>query len=224
MADHRIQELARALAARPPRRAEPQDPATSAAVALLLRPSGDGPEALLIFRAEREGDPWSGHMALPGGRASPGDRDAAATAARETLEEVGIDVEHGGRFLGPLDVLAPMGVRVPPVTVSPFVFAVPAGTTPVPNEEVALAIWVPLSELAEPGATTEYLHEMDDGTTMSFPAYGARGHIVWGLTHRILTGFLELYSVVDDAERVREGDALIPDDDHGTDGAETDLA
>ncbi|MBD0319744.1 MAG: hypothetical protein ICV87_05385, partial [Gemmatimonadetes bacterium] len=102
-------------------------------------------------------------------------------------------------------------------TVSPFVFAVPAGTTPEPNEEVALAIWVPLSELAEPGATTEYLHEMDDGTTMSFPAYGARGHIVWGLTHRILTGFLELYSLVDDAERVRDGDALIPDEDHGTD-------
>jgi 8-oxo-dGTP pyrophosphatase MutT (NUDIX family) len=219
--DQRIEELARALAARPPRRAEPEERASPAAVALLLRPSADGPELLLIRRAEREGDPWSGHMALPGGRADPGDRDAAATAARETLEEVGIDLARDGRFLGPLDVLAPMGARVPPVTVSPFVFAVPAGTTPVPNEEVALAIWVPLSELAEPGATTEYLYEMDDGTTMSFPAYGARGHIVWGLTHRILTGFLELYSVVDDAERVREGDALIPDEDHGTDGPES---
>jgi hypothetical protein len=153
--DQRIEELAEALAARPPRRAEAVERGSSAAVALLLRPSSDGPELLLIRRAEREGDPWSGHMALPGGRADPGDRDAAATAA------------------------------------------------------------------AEPGATTEYLYEMDDGTTMSFPAYGARGHIVWGLTHRILTGFLELYSVVDDAERVREGDALIPDEGHGTDGPES---
>ncbi|MBD0320648.1 MAG: NUDIX domain-containing protein, partial [Gemmatimonadetes bacterium] len=101
MEDHRIEELASALAARPPRRAEAEERVPSAAVALLLRPSGDGPELLLIRRAEREGDPWSGHMALPGGRADPRDRDAAATAARETLEEVGIDVVRGGRFLGP---------------------------------------------------------------------------------------------------------------------------
>ena len=205
MEDHRIEGLARAIAARPPRRAEVPAHEPAASVALLVRPAHDGPELLLIRRAEREGDPWSGHMALPGGRASAADADAAATAARETREEVGIDLERAGRLLGPLDVLMPMSGRAPRITVSPFVFAVPSGTEAEPNEEVALAIWVPLVELAEPGATTEYLYEMGDGTTRSFPAYGARGHVVWGMTHRILTGFLELYAGVDDAEQLHEG-------------------
>ncbi len=205
MEDHWIQGLARAIAARPPRMVEVAADEPAAAVALLVRHGAGGPELLLIRRAEREGDPWSGHMALPGGRSAPHDRDAEATAARETREEVGIDVEHDGRRLGPLDVLTPMSDRAPRITVSPFVFAVPAGTEARPNEEVAQAIWVPLAELAEPGAATEYLYEMEDGTVMSFPAYGTRGNVVWGLTHRILTGFLELYSTVDDAEQLHEG-------------------
>jgi 8-oxo-dGTP pyrophosphatase MutT (NUDIX family) len=203
--DHWIQGLARAIAARPPRRVDVDPDVPAAAVALLVRHGGGGPELLLIRRAEREGDPWSGHMALPGGRSAPDDRDAEATAARETREEVGIDVERFGRRLGPLDVLTPMSDRAPRITVSPFVFAVPPDAEPVPNHEVAQAIWVPLAELAEPGAATEYLHEMGDGTFMSFPAYGARGNVVWGLTHRILTGFLELYALVDDAEQLHEG-------------------
>jgi ADP-ribose pyrophosphatase YjhB (NUDIX family) len=112
-------------------------------------------------------------MALPGGRAAPGDEDDAATAARETLEEVGIDLRARGRLLGPLDVLTPMSEGAPRITVAPFVFAVPAGTGAEPNEEVSLAIWVTLTELSEPGAAAEYLHEMGDGTVMAFPAYGA---------------------------------------------------
>jgi len=83
--------------------------------------------------------------------------------------------------------------------VSPFVFAVPAGTPAHTSAEVALALWVPLDELAEPGSATEYLHRMRDGTVMRFPAYGARGHVVWGMTHRILTGFLEIFALAEDA-------------------------
>ena len=205
MDDHRIQGLARAIRARPPRRAEAAAREPAASVALLVRAGECGLELLLIRRADRDGDPWSGHMALPGGRASAADQDAAATAARETLEEVGIDVRRDGRLLGPLDVLTPMSGRAPQITVSPFVFAVAAGSEAVPNHEVALALWVPLEELAEPGAATEYLHQLDDGTTFRFPAFGARGHVVWGLTHRILTAFLELYAVVDDADRLHDG-------------------
>lgn len=207
MRDHWIQGLAHAIAARPPRRAEVDPGVPSASVALLVRHGTGGPELLLIRRAERQGDPWSGHMALPGGRSAPEDRDEEATAARETLEEVGIDVERDGRRLGPLDVLTPISDRAPRITVSPFVFAVPPEVEARPNAEVAQAIWVPLAELAEPGAATEYLHEMGDGTVASFPAYGARGNVVWGLTHRILTGFLELYARVEDAEQLHEGPA-----------------
>ncbi len=202
--DATLQALRAALAARPAREPDPDPAFPAAAVALLVRPGPEGPELLLIRRAEREGDPWSGHMALPGGRAAPGDADAAATAARETLEEVGIDVRAGGALLGALDAVLPRSERAPRITVAPFVFAVEAGAEAVPNHEVQAALWVPLAELLEPGAATEYLYELHDGTTMTFPAVGARGHVVWGLTHRILTGFLELYAAVVESMDVGE--------------------
>lgn len=191
-----LDALEAALASRPPLVAAPDARAARASVALLLRPAGGGLELLLIRRAEREGDPWSGHMALPGGRAQAEDADAAATAVREAREEVGIDAARHGRLLGALDDVAPRSTRIPSVVVSPFVFAVPAGARATTNHEVETAVWVPVHELLSPGAATEYLHELADGNTLSFPAFDARGYVVWGLTHRVLTGFLELYAQV----------------------------
>jgi len=191
--DPRIAALEAALASRPPFRA-PEGAGARAAVALLLRIEGGEPELLLIRRAEREGDPWSGHMALPGGRWQAGDPDLAATAARETREEVGIDVAAAGRRLGELDELAPRSARIPSIVVSPFVYAVDPAVEPLPNHEVQAALWVPVHELLHPDAGTEYQHALADGSILSFPAYDARGSVVWGMTHRILAGFLELYA------------------------------
>ena len=50
-----------------------------AAVAVVLRVAGPDLDLLLIKRAQSERDPWSGHMALPGGRRDPGDDDLRAT-------------------------------------------------------------------------------------------------------------------------------------------------
>jgi len=191
--DPRIAALEAALASRPPFRA-PEGAGARAAVALLLRIEGGEPELLLIRRAEREGDPWSGHMALPGGRWQAGDPDLAATAARETREEVGIDVAAAGRRLGELDELAPRSARIPSIVVSPFVYHVTGAAEPRPNHEVQEALWVRVGELLHPDAATEYLHALADGTALSFPAFDARGQVVWGMTHRILAGFLELYA------------------------------
>jgi 8-oxo-dGTP pyrophosphatase MutT (NUDIX family) len=192
--DPRIDALEAALASRPPFRAPPGAGSSRAAVALLLRERGARLELLLIKRAEREGDPWSGHMALPGGRHQAGDADLRATAARETREEVGIDPDAGGRLLGALDDLAPRSARIPSIVVSPFVWHVPAGVRTAPNHEVQEAVWVAVDELLHPDAVTEYLHELAEGSTLAFPAFDARGYVVWGMTHRILTGFLELYA------------------------------
>jgi 8-oxo-dGTP pyrophosphatase MutT (NUDIX family) len=197
--DSTIDALADALATRT--FTEPaRDPALPrAAVAILLRPGPDGPELLLIRRAEREGDPWSGHVALPGGREQAGDDGPAHTAARETREEVGIDVAAGGRLLGPVEPVWPQSTRAPSIVVRPFAFAVPPRTEAVPNRnEVDAAVWIPLRELREPGAVTEHLLEMEGIEPMRFPAFGARGYVVWGLTHRILTTFLEIYARVAD--------------------------
>lgn len=162
----------------------------AAAVAVLLRPGEAGVELLLIRRAERAGDPWSGHMALPGGREQPEDPHPPATAARETREEVGIEAA-AGRLLGALEPVWPRSARAPSILVRPFVFAVPGAPEPVPNHEVDAAFWLPLRELREPGAVTEHLLELEGVGPTRFPAFGWRGHVVWGLTHRILTDFLE---------------------------------
>lgn len=153
-----------------------------AAVAAILRQTARGPELLLIRRAERAGDPWSGHMALPGGRYEPGDENDWMTAVRETREEVGIDLLAGGEYLGALDPVAPQATGAS-LAVQPFVWIVPPTTEAFPNNEVAGAHWVPLTELWEPGAAVEFLHH---ASGRRFPALQCRGGTVWGLTHRIL--------------------------------------
>lgn len=194
MHDPRLQLIRDALARRPGRRAGAAPGTPRASVALVLRPAHAELELLLIKRAEREGDPWSGHMALPGGRSDPGDPDEEATAVRETLEEVGIDLAGRGLALGSLDDLVPRG-GAPRIVVSPFVFGAPAGTVATPNPEVDAAVWIPLRELAHPDAATEFLLEAVTGEgspPRRFPAIGTRGYVIWGMTHRILDDFLAL--------------------------------
>ena len=92
----RLDALAARIAAHEPTRRDPAPGDLEAAVALVLCEASDdsvaAPEirALFIERSIREHDPWSGHMALPGGRRDPGDVDLETTARRECLEEVGI--------------------------------------------------------------------------------------------------------------------------------------
>lgn len=191
MLDPRFIPLRDALSRHPARRVPPDPETPRAAVALVLRPAPEDVELLLIERAVFPGDPWSGHMAFPGGRRDPGDPDAHATAVRETREEVGIDLPAVGHLLGPLDEVRPRR-GAPRIAISPFVFAAPADTVATPNPEVEAAVWIPLTELAHPDAGTEHLLETVTGGPLRFPAIGTRGYVVWGLTHRILTRFLEI--------------------------------
>jgi hypothetical protein len=65
---------------------EPSEPLVpTAAVAVIL--AGAMADVALIRRSERPDDPWSGHMALPGGRKDPVDADLWASAERETREK-----------------------------------------------------------------------------------------------------------------------------------------
>ena len=86
-----------------------------AAVALILdnAASRDDPEIVFIERAQVLGDPWSGHIAFPGGRCEPGDQLPLDTAVRETEEEIGVDLS-AGQLLGRLDDLT--GRRSHPVS------------------------------------------------------------------------------------------------------------
>lgn len=173
--------------------AEPEASPTKrrAAIAALLSDGDHGTELLLIRRAERPSDPWSGHMALPGGHFDPSDASLQATAERETREELGIELSQG-QFLGRLPEVRPH--RSGDLSVTPFVFGLESRPPLVPNVEVDLALWVPLAELA--AGTTRFEHELSlDGRSWRFPAFRVGEHVVWGLTYRVVNTLIELVTL-----------------------------
>jgi 8-oxo-dGTP pyrophosphatase MutT (NUDIX family) len=161
-----------------------------AAVALVIR-AGAELDLLLIKRATHERDPWSGQMALPGGRFEEGDPGLLHTAMRETLEETGVDLAGAGAPMGRLIDVAPSSPQLPPMRIAPFVFAVPPGTEArVASPELDSVHWVSLGLLTAPAtASTTRIHF--SGFSKTFPSYHVVGEHVWGLTHRILRGFFE---------------------------------
>lgn len=160
-----------------------------AAVAIVLRDGVAGSEFIVIQRSQRDNDPWSGHMALPGGRQAPSDGDLFMTAARETHEEVGVDLLHCSELLGHLDDRRAGGGRLD-LVITPFVCALTAPVTLTPNhQEVANALWVPLAALGRPEAQGSY-HATPDGQTVTHEALVYQGHRIWGLTYRILRELL----------------------------------
>jgi 8-oxo-dGTP pyrophosphatase MutT (NUDIX family) len=166
----------------------------AAVVALLRVTENDSAELLFIKRAVIERDPWSGHVAFPGGRHDVADHTLADTAIRETREELSMDIVRYGRIIGQLDDLAPVSPSLPPIIIRPFVAVVPAALPFVLSErEVAGAFWVPVSLLRSAEAQSEFRMEREGGTAR-FPAYGVFGHTIWGLTERIVSQLLPLFA------------------------------
>ena len=162
-----------------------------AAVSLVLR-GREELDVLLIKRARRQGDPWSGHMALPGGRRSPEDGSLLETAIRETHEETGVDLNRSGIHLGRLGGVAPQSVHLPKLTIAPFVFGVPHETPAhVASPEVDGIHWVPLALLASPSSRGTLRIRLATGAEQHFPSLNVCGEVVWGLTYRILEDFME---------------------------------
>lgn len=152
-------------------------------VAVILSPGRRGADILLIRRAERTGDPWSGHIGLPGGRREPADQDRLGTARRETREEVAVELPVSS-LLGELDDLHPRTPTLPPIGIRPFVFGLPARPAARPSAEVACCYWVPLKTLFSREATAEVVIA---GEAAAVPCFRpAADIVVWGLTYRIL--------------------------------------
>lgn len=188
-----VARLVDVLATRVPADATVQYEGRLAAVAAVMRVVDGEAELLFIKRAEHEGDPWSGHMALPGGRHEPDDEDLLHTAVRETLEELALDLRDG-RVLGRLDDLAPRSPMLPPIIIRPFVAVVAPDVTFVPSEEVAATFWVPLAVLRHEDTRAEHVMTIN-GARAHFPGFRVDEHIVWGLTERIVQQLLSLLEV-----------------------------
>lgn len=192
--DFDLDRIRERLSGRIARRQERPDITRRAAVAAILRvpEPGADTQVLLIRRTERAGDPWSGHMAFPGGHQEPTDPDLLATAQREAHEEVGIDLrEH--EYLGQLDELPAVARgRFVGMSIAPFVFALRGAPTLATSDEVAELVWAGLGQMAR-GEVDDIKELSYEGELRRLPAYrvGDGGHVVWGLTHHMLRSFFE---------------------------------
>ncbi len=181
-----IERLTRALAGHDPREAERDEPFKEAAVALVLRPVGEADaELLLIRRATRDGDPWSGQVGLPGGNRSQGDVTLEDTAIRVTSEELGVDLRTHGTRLGVLDELRPRIVTLPPIIVRPFAWLLAGSPDPVMSDELAEYGWVSLAALFAPATRVRTSVEARN-VRMEVEALRAGDFTIWGMTERIL--------------------------------------
>ena len=168
---------------------------TRAAVALIYRKSDDGGiELLFIQRARRDGDPWSGDMAFPGGRIQHSDATPRAAAERETREETGIDLCRHGVFQARLsDLLTRHHSRWRPMVVTPYVYEW-TGTEPETlNHEVEQTVWIPRDYLAadENQSTLPFRTPLG---TLNLPCCRYQGYCIWGLSYSILQELLALDS------------------------------
>ena len=170
----------------------------NASVAMALAGEAEGLEACFILRTERDGDPWSGQVALPGGRAEPGDADAAAVAERETFEEIGLRLAReqclGALPFQPLYRIGPRG------SLSPFVYHLgtdfsrggKSGWRATLSHEVSEAFWVPIRHLFDPRAATTIEWVRPGRPETMHPGIEFEGHVIWGLTLRVLGTFADL--------------------------------
>jgi len=146
-------------------------------------------EVLFMKRAEREGDPWSGQVAFPGGRRDRNEGDLAETVVRETLEETGIDLKAHGELIGALDELRPRTPVLPPVIVRPYVARLDSDLPMTPSDEVASLFWSPLDTLADPANTRATRVQARGKFWMWHDAIHYDGHVIWGMTERIIRAF-----------------------------------
>ena len=164
-----------------------------AAVAVVFRERADSLDVLLIERALRQGDPWSGHMAFPGGRLEPRDPSSRHAAERETLEEVGVDLA-AAEYLGPVSDLSGGPRKSPTLIVAAHAFFTeedqPLRLDPA---EVRSAFWFPLKAMLDETRRVDYSTPERPGIHYPGILVGIPGrHVVWGLTYRFLGDLLEV--------------------------------
>jgi len=180
LAAHRPKDLPRVASAR------------RAAVAALLRYRRDAPDVLLMQRVERADDRWSGQVSFPGGREEEEDADLLATALREVREEVGLDLADSAKLLGNIDPIRAMARgKILPMSIMPFVFLQTSEQEIVVGEEAVDTFWFPL-DLAVSGDIDGTYEWKLGPMKLDLPCWNYQGRTVWGLTHQMLTSFLEL--------------------------------
>jgi 8-oxo-dGTP pyrophosphatase MutT (NUDIX family) len=187
-----LQLLETRLADHSPNRKRLRQLRKRAAVALVLKVIAGELHILMIKRAEREGDPWSGHMAFPGGRKEPVDANGFDAAVRETWEEVGLQLDSDDRCIGRLSEINARPQRGSlGMIVTPFVFRLRREVEFTPNHEVAEVVWVPLEFLLDTDNREEMVWEFG-GAKFPMPCYFYEGRRIWGMSLMMLDELMDL--------------------------------
>jgi 8-oxo-dGTP diphosphatase len=160
----------------------------NAAVSLLLKPMQGDFDLLLVKRVENPSDTWSGQMALPGGKREPKDMSVKDTVVRETWEETGVALD-GCRFLGVLDAVR--SEPRPDFKILPFVVLLEDEPRLKLNKaELEKFVWVPYEKVVQSRGTVQF-------SFGEVPAYTFAAGIVWGITYRILSEFIQAIEAVE---------------------------
>ncbi len=188
-----IEQIEHAVRHHQPRKKRLRALMLRSAVALILREQPAGSEILMIKRAERKGDPWSGHMAFPGGRMEPQDRHGLDVAKRETFEEIGLALGPAEPCIGRLSEITarPRMLHRRAMVVSPFLFRLDREVEFSPNYEVAEVVWVPVDFLAD-RSNRETMQWKRDKVPIPLPCYMFEGRRIWGLSLMMLDELLAL--------------------------------
>lgn len=153
-----------------------------AAVAMLLKEDNKILQIFLVKRSPLQADPWSGHMAFPGGRRNPSDTNLKDTVMRETLEETRINLEKC-RLLG---TLSPINSEfISGIRVLPFIFVCEESQEIELNYELSSYYWIPLDKLKDSICSIQIGNR-------NMPAYIIGDEVIWGLTYRMLEAFYRL--------------------------------
>ena len=164
-----------------------QDPGLICAAVLLPLLYKEGQWQVLFTQRTQNVEHHKGQISFPGGACEPVDEGLAATALRETCEEIGVP-PRTVEILGALDDFPTISHFV----VTPFVgiLSYPAGYRLNPHE-VEAVLEVPLSFFADPsGLRVEPREHQGQVFDVLFWDYGP--HTIWGATAQILKGFLDL--------------------------------
>jgi 8-oxo-dGTP pyrophosphatase MutT (NUDIX family) len=154
---------------------------------LILLYVKDGRLTVLLTRRTEQVNHHRGQISLPGGEQHPGE-SLEATALRETIEELGLDLT-AVRVLGRLTPL-----YIPPSNycIYPTVAVIPGPLAcRMQPEEVAEVIEAPLDRLADPAHhRSETWHY--GGLDHDVPFFAFQGHKIWGATAMVLAELLAL--------------------------------
>jgi 8-oxo-dGTP diphosphatase len=150
----------------------------NASVTLLLKLEGERPYILFVRRVQDSSDPWSGQIALPGGKREPKDKDLKETVIRETLEETNINLLNNCTFLGVMSTF--QSKPRPEIRVLPFVILLRDELSIRLNKkELEEYFWMSLEELVRNKTTAKFIFG-------EVPAFIIGNIVIWGLTYRIV--------------------------------------